>query len=44
MELESLAEGRSVALLCFEKAGDFCHRCVLAEWFGLDPDSVELKF
>lgn len=25
--------GDDVALLCFEKPGDFCHRRLVAEWF-----------
>lgn len=27
-----IADGRNVALLCYEKPGEFCHRRLLAEW------------
>ena len=30
--VESYSGGRDVALCCFEKPGDFCHRHLLAEW------------
>lgn len=26
-------EGKTPVLFCYEKAGDFCHRHLLAEWF-----------
>lgn len=31
--LNHLGENGKVALLCFEKAGDFCHRRLVAKWF-----------
>ena len=31
--IESMGKGRDVALLCYEKPGDFCHRHMFAEWF-----------
>lgn len=43
-ELEFLSNGKDIVLLCFEKTGDFCHRHLLAEWLGLDPDSIEVRF
>ncbi len=33
-ELESLAGSPDVILLCFEKSRVFCHRRLVAEWFG----------
>ena len=31
--IESMGKGKDVALLCYEKPGDFCHRHMFAEWF-----------
>ena len=31
-ELMQMSEGQDVALICFEKSGDFCHRHLVAEW------------
>jgi len=33
-DLESLANGKDIALLCFERAGAFCHRHLVADWFS----------
>jgi len=33
-ELDILADGRDVVLLCYEKPGDFCHRKLVAEWLS----------
>ena len=30
--LERIGRGRDVALCCFEKPGDFCHRMLIAKW------------
>lgn len=30
--IEMFSGGKDVALLCYEKPGDFCHRHLLAEW------------
>lgn len=30
--IEQLSYGRDVALCCFEKPGDFCHRHLLSKW------------
>lgn len=30
--ITSLSVGRDVALCCYEKPGDFCHRHLLSEW------------
>ena len=32
--LRNLSQGHDVALCCFEKPGDFCHRHILAEWLS----------
>ena len=31
-ELMQMSAGKDVALICFEKSGDFCHRHLVAEW------------
>lgn len=47
--LERMSQGSDVALCCYEKPGDFCHRHILAEWlkeetgqkveeFGVEPE------
>lgn len=33
-EICSIAKGRNVALLCYEKPGDFCHRHLLADFLN----------
>lgn len=38
--------GKNIALLCYEKPDDFCHRHLVAEWFresGLQIEEFELK-
>ena len=30
--IESISRGKDVALCCYEKPGDFCHRHLLSEW------------
>ncbi len=32
-KIEKLSNGSDAILLCHEKAGDFCHRRLVAEWF-----------
>lgn len=32
--LKELSQGEDVALCCYEKPGDFCHRHILAEWLN----------
>lgn len=31
-QIEMLSGGKDVALCCYEKPGDFCHRHILAKW------------
>lgn len=31
-QLELLGRGNDVALVCYEKPGEFCHRRIVAEW------------
>jgi len=31
-QIKSLSNGQDVALCCYEKPGDFCHRHILAKW------------
>ena len=33
-DLYDLSGGKDVALLCYEKPSDFCHRHLVAEWFS----------
>lgn len=33
-ELKNLSLGKDVALLCYEKPEDFCHRFLVAEWLS----------
>lgn len=33
-DLERSSRGMDVALCCFEKPGDFCHRHILAKWLN----------
>jgi hypothetical protein len=40
-DLSKIANGRDIALLCFEKEGDFCHRHLVAEW--LTKNGFEVK-
>lgn len=38
-ELYKLSEGKDIALVCYEKSGDFCHRYLVSEWlneFGIE--------
>lgn len=41
-DLEQMSQGRDVALLCFEKPGQFCHRRLAADWLhkelGIDVE------
>lgn len=39
--IESISNGRDVALCCYEKPGDFCHRHLLADW--LTKNGYEVK-
>ena len=32
LELQALAKGKDIVLLCYEKTNDFCHRNLVAEW------------
>lgn len=31
-DLERLGDGKDIALMCYEKPGEFCHRHLFAEW------------
>lgn len=31
-QIQALSGGKDVALCCYEKPGDFCHRHILAKW------------
>lgn len=35
-ELSNILGGRDIALLCYEKPGDFCHRHFVGEWLGIE--------
>lgn len=42
--LEKLSLGKDVVILCYEKAGDFCHRRLVADWLteNLGIEIIEL--
>ena len=43
-EIKELSQGKDVALLCFEKSTDFCHRHVFATWMKMSGiDVTEYK-
>ena len=42
LDLELMSEGTDIALVCYEKPKDHCHRHVVAGRLGIDPDSIEL--
>lgn len=33
-DLNEISEGRSFALICFEKPSNFCHRHIVADWLN----------
>ncbi len=39
---EEISKGKDVALLCYEKPSDFCHRHLLAEWLE-NETGVEIQ-
>ena len=41
-QIESLSGGKDVALCCYEKPGDFCHRHILAKWIT-DNTGIDVK-
>lgn len=41
-QIKSLSEGKDVALCCYEKPSDFCHRHMLAEWITQNT-SIQIK-
>lgn len=44
--IESISYGKDVALCCYEKPGEFCHRHLLSEWLrknGYDVKEWELE-
>lgn len=40
--VEMASGGQDVALCCYEKPGDFCHRHILAEWIK-EKAGIEIK-
>lgn len=41
-QLEEAGRGMDVALCCFEKPGDFCHRHILAKWLN-EQTGIEIS-
>lgn len=41
-QIKQLSNGKDVALCCYEKPGDFCHRHLLAEWITENTD-IEIQ-
>ena len=33
-DLKKLSKGKDIALICYEKPGEFCHRKLVAEWLN----------
>ena len=45
-DLTAISQGEDIALCCYEKPGDFCHRHLLSEWLrknGYDVVEFEVK-
>lgn len=40
--VEAVSNGKDVALCCYEKPDDFCHRHILAEWIK-EKTGIEIK-
>ena len=40
-DLTAMAAGRDVALICYEKPTDFCHRHLVAEWLQKNGYNVQ---
>ncbi len=40
VNLKMLSKGKDIALLCYEKPGDFCHRHLLAEWMSVHTEYI----
>ena len=40
-ELQSLAKSKDIALICYEKPCDFCHRHLVAQWLNKNGYSVK---
>ena len=36
-----MSDGMDIALVCYEKTGDFCHRHLVAEWLRAADIPVE---
>lgn len=41
-QIERISKGQDVAICCYEKPGDFCHRHLFAEWFTKET-GIEVK-
>lgn len=51
-ELFQISSGKDIALICYEKPGDFCHRHIVADWvnewlrlcnIGVEGNVIEWK-
>ena len=40
-ELKDMCSDKDIALICYEKPGDFCHRHLVADW--LNQNGIECK-
>ncbi|MBQ8969194.1 MAG: DUF488 domain-containing protein [Bacteroidaceae bacterium] len=43
-QLRAYSNGQDVALCCFEKPGDFCHRHILAEWLSQTTGETIIEY
>lgn len=45
-ELTVMANGKDIALICYEKPEDFCHRHLVASWlgdYGIEVKEIEVR-
>lgn len=43
-QIESLSNGKDVALCCYEKPSEFCHRHLIAEWLTKNSNLIVEEF
>ena len=43
-KIQSYANGQDVALLCYERPGEFCHRQLVAEWLSKETGIEVIEF
>lgn len=43
-QIKTLSGGRNIALCCYEKPDDFCHRHILAQWLSKETGTPITEF